>query len=123
MSQHETFICIVLSEVSQIYSKFIIMIVMIIIMASVVMLFHYGISELERFESVTFIVLHHCPAVLTTFAGRAGASRGRAGCKGVSRGVGASIPAMDSKTSAETTKPSVLLCNHHLVDRLKRLQR
>ena len=78
MSQHETFICIVLSEVSQIYSKFIIMIVMIIIMASVVMLFHYGISELERFESVTFIVLHHCPAVLTTFAGRAGASRGGA---------------------------------------------
>ena len=125
MSQHETFICIVLSEVSQIYSKFIIMIVMIIIMASVVMLFHYGISELERFESVTFIVLHHCPAVLTTFAGWAGASRGGAGrgCKGVSRGVGASIPAMDSKTSAETTKPSVLLCNHHLVDRLKRLQR
>ena len=82
MSQHETFICIVLSEVSQIYSKFIIMIVMIIIMASVVMLFHYGISELERFESVTFIVLHHCPAVLTTFAGRAGASRGRAGLQG-----------------------------------------
>ena len=78
MSQHETFICIVLSEVSQIYSKFIIMIVMFIIMASVVMLFHYGISELERFESVTFIVPRHCPAVLTIFWGR--------GRKGVSQG-------------------------------------
>ena len=79
MSQHETFICIVLSEVSQIYSKFIIMIVMIIIMASVVMLFLYGISELERFESVTFILPRHCPAVLTTFAVLAGAGRGRKG--------------------------------------------
>ena len=100
MSQHETFIWLVLSDVS------------------VVMLFHYGITELERFKSVTFILLHHCPATCWAGWGRAGL-----GCEGVSRGVGASIPAMDSKTSAETAKPSVLLCNHHLVDRLKRLQR
>ena len=52
MSQHETFIWLVLSDVS------------------VVMLFHYGIYELERFESVTFILLSHGPTVLTIFAGR-----------------------------------------------------
>ena len=41
----------------------------------VVMLFHYGFSELERLESVTFILPHLYPALLTIFAGQGGAAR------------------------------------------------
>ena len=60
------FCCV--SEVSQIYSTFITL--MIIIMFSVVILFHYDFFELERSESVTFILPCHCPPVLIIYAGQ-----------------------------------------------------
>ena len=60
------FCCV--SEVSQIYSTFITL--MIIIMFSVVILFHYDFSELERSKSVTFILPCHCPSVLIIFVGQ-----------------------------------------------------
>ena len=60
------FCCV--SEVRQIYSTFITF--MIIIMFSVVILFHYDFFELERSESVTFILPCHCPPVLIIYAGQ-----------------------------------------------------
>ena len=50
----------------QIYPTFIIMIAIMI----TIIVFHCGFPELERFESVTFILPCHCPAFLTIFAAR-----------------------------------------------------
>ena len=55
-------------DFSQIYSTFITFLT--IIMFSVVILFHYDIFELERSESVTFILPCHCPPVLIIYAGQ-----------------------------------------------------
>ena len=50
-----------------------------------IILFHYGFSEFERFESVTFILPRLYPAVLTIFAGQGRAAR-------VFHGVGRGTP-------------------------------
>ena len=44
-------------------------------MLSVAILFLYRFSVLERFESVTFFLPRHCPAVLIIFAGPGGSAR------------------------------------------------
>ena len=43
-------------------------------MFSVFILFHYGFPELERFESVTFILPCHCLTVLTKGVSRGGSA-------------------------------------------------
>ena len=48
--------------------------IIIIVQCSVAILFHKGFPVLERFESVTFILPHHCPAALIIFAGRGGSA-------------------------------------------------
>ena len=69
---------------------------MIAIMITIIV-FHCGFPELERFESVTFILPCHCLAVLTKGVSRGGTVKvfrgaGPQGCftgrdrKGVSRG-------------------------------------
>ena len=58
------FYCV--SEISQIYSTFIIF--MTIIMFSVVILLHYDFSELK--DPRASPLFYHCPAVLIIFAGQ-----------------------------------------------------
>ena len=89
----------------QIYPTFIIMIAIMI----TIIVFHCGFPELERFESVTFIVPRHCPAFLPILGGRSH--------KGVSQG-GVGRPSLIAMSLRDKTMLKKL-CQHVFCHTLK----